>query len=499
MVFDSPMNSTPDSASTRFAAALQAMPVIAILRGLTARDAVPVVQALHDEGLRIAEVPLNSPKPFETIRLLVERFGDRMVIGAGTVTSVDAVRELAATGASLCVCPNTDVAVIRAATTAGLVVVPGYQTPSEAFAALAAGARTLKLFPAGGREPELAALRAVLPPGVRLVAVGGATPNELAAVLAAGADGVGVGSDLYRPGDDADKVRLRARAWREAFANTRSAPSVELCWNPEASIGEGPLWRASDASICWVDPVQCRLLRYPLGQGRGVALALEAPVYSLVDTPAGQLVGGLEDGVALIDEETGRLRRMASAALEPGYRFNDMTSDSSGGLWAGAMHKGLLATRGALYFSAGVDAPWRRVADCLGVPNGLAFDKEERTLYMIDTLARHLLAFPVDHDRGEVGSPVIVTDFLGIPGKPDGMAVGPDGALWVAMWGGGRVVRVGPGGTIEQQIVLPTPQVSSLCFGGDGDMWATTSRMRLTQAQLAPASGAGALFRIRPG
>ena len=488
-----------DSAATRFASALQAMPVIAILRGLTARDAVAVVQALHDEGVRIAEVPLNSPHPFETIRLLVERFGDRMVIGAGTVTSVEAVHELAATGASLCVCPNTDVAVIRAAVAAGLVAVPGYQTPSEAFAALAAGARTLKLFPAAGREAELGALRAVLPPGTRLVAVGGATPDDLAAVLAVGADGVGVGSDLYRPGDDANKVRQRTRAWRAACTAARSAPSVERCWNPAASIGEGPLWRASDASICWVDPVQRRLLRYPVRNDGGVDLPLEAPVYSLVDTPAGQLVGGLEDGVALIDEETGRVRRMSSADLEPGCRFNDMTGDSSGGLWAGAMHKGLLATRGALYFSPDIGAPWRQVADGLGVPNGLAFDKDERTLYMIDTLARTLLAFPVDRHRAGLGEPTVVSDFLGVPGKPDGMAISPDGALWVAMWGGGRVVRVGSGGAIEQQISLPTPQISSLCFSGDGDMWVTTSRMRLTQAQLAASSGAGALFRIRFG
>jgi Entner-Doudoroff aldolase len=481
----------------RFDAALAAMPVVAILRGLVPEDALEVVQALHDEGVRVAEVPLNSPRPFETIRLLVERFGERMCIGAGTVTTVEAVRALAATGASLCVCPNTDVAVIRAAVAAGLVVVPGYQTPSEAFTALAAGARHLKLFPAAGRESEIASLRAVLPPRVRILAVGGARPQDLPAILRAGADGVGVGWDLYRPGDDAVQVRLRAQAWRHGWARAQRAPTVEVCWNPEALVGEGPVWCAADASLRWVDPVRRRLLSYRAAAGTGGEQALDKAVCSLVVGPSGELIGALEDGAALIDANGGCRRRGSVALPGIGCRFNDMTADSRGNLWAGSMHRGLLAGRGALFRAAGVEGAWRQVAEGLGVPNGLAFDAEERTLYVVDTLARHLLAFPADVRGGSLGPPTIVTDFLDVPGKPDGLAIGPDGAPWVAMWGGGRVVRVGPGGAIEQQVALPAVQASSLCFDPDGDLWVTTSRMRLSEAQLASSPAAGALLRIR--
>jgi Entner-Doudoroff aldolase len=491
------MPSAIDKSVRRFEAALAAMPIVAILRGLSPEAASDVVQALYDEGVRIAEVPLNSPRPFETIRLLVERFGDRMVVGAGTVTRVESVRELASTGAALCVCPNTDVEVIQAAVAAGLVAMPGYQTPSEAFAALAAGARHLKMFPAAGREAEIAALRAVLPEGVRLIAVGGSRPQDLAGLLHAGADGAGVGSDLYRPGDDAGQVRLRARAWRQAWAGTQRAPTVHACWNPEAAIGEGPVWRAWDESICWVDPIGRRLLKYRVASGVGSEQSLDEPVCSLAVTPSGELIGALEDGAVLIEGHGGCRRRGTVASPGAGCRFNDMTCDSRGALWAGSMHRGLLAGRGALFRAPSVEGPWRQVADGLGVPNGLAFDADERTLYVVDTLARHLLAFPVDARGASLGQPTIVTDFLDVPGKPDGMAIGRDGALWVAMWGGGRVLRVGRGGAIEQQIVLPTPQVSSLCVGADDNLWVTTSRMRLSQAQLASSPGAGALFRVR--
>ncbi|HEY4079741.1 MAG TPA: 2-dehydro-3-deoxy-6-phosphogalactonate aldolase [Burkholderiaceae bacterium] len=484
------------AALSRFDAALRELPVIAILRGITPEAAVEVVQALHDEGIRIAEVPLNSPRPFETIALLVRHFGSRMVLGAGTVTRVEQVRELAATGALLCVSPNTDPAVIREAIALGLVALPGYQTPSEAFAALAAGARHLKLFPAAGREADIAALRAVLPADAQLIAVGGATPANVAGYFAAGATALGVGSDLYKPGASAEQVRQRARVWVRACGAARDAPVVELCWNPIAMIGEGPVWRTADASLLWVDPVRSKLMRYAAAEQQGREVALDTAVSALVTTSDGKLLGCFENGLAEIDADTGEVRRGATAVLDAGCRFNDLTIDSHGGLWIGVMHKGLLAGRGSLYHAPGVDGPLRRVSTGLGVPNGMAFDAAERTLYLIDTLSRHLLAFPVDTTAGALGEPVIVTDFLGLPGKPDGMTMAPDGSLWVAMWGGGCVLRLAPNGAVERQIAVPAQHVSSLCFGAEGELWVSTSRMRLSEAQLAASSGAGALFRI---
>ena len=486
-----------ESAITRFDAALREQPVIAILRGVTPEEAVDVVQALYDEGIRVAEVPLNSPRPFESIALLVQSFGSRMVIGAGTVISVTQVRELAATGALLCVSPNMNPEVIREAVALGLVALPGYQTPSEAFAALAAGARHLKLFPAAGREADISALRAVLPADVQLIAVGGATPANVATYFTAGAMALGVGSDLYKPGATAETVRQRAGAWAQACKAARSAPSVELAWHAGAMIGEGPVWRESDASLIWVDPVRGKLMRYATAERRGFEVALDTSVSALVVTHDGRLIGCFEDGVGEVNAITGRVRRGATVSLDAGCRFNDMTIDSRGGLWVGTMHKGLLASRCALYYAPSVDGPLRRVATGLGVTNGLAFDAAERTLHMIDTLSRHLLAFPVNIAEGSLGEPIIVTDFLGLSGKPDGMTIGPDGSFWVAMWGGGCVLRIGPSGAPEQQIALPAPHISSLCFGAEGELWVTTSRMRMSAAQLSAAGSAGALFRIR--
>lgn len=486
-----------ENAITRFNEALREQPIIAILRGLTPEAAVAVVQALYDEGIRVAEVPLNSARPFASIALLVQHFGSRMVIGAGTVMSVEQVRELAATGAMLCVSPNTDPDVIREAVALGLVALPGYQTPSEAFAALAAGARHLKLFPAAGRQADIAALRAVLPTDVQLIAVGGATPVNAAGYFAAGAVALGVGSDLYKAGASTEAVRLRAHAWVRACEAVRSAPSAQLEWHPGAMIGEGPVWRASDASLIWVDPVRGKLLRYATVEGQGFEVTLDTPVSALVLTSDDRLVGCFEDGVGEVDAVTGKVRRGATASLDAGCRFNDMTIDSHGGLWVGTMHKGLLATRGAIYYAASVEEPLRPVATGLGVTNGLAFDATEHKLYMIDTLSRHLLAFAVDTAEGTLGEPVIVTDFLDLPGKPDGMTIGPDGSFWVAMWGGACVLRLGANGAVEQQISLPAAHISSLCFGADGDLWVTSSRMRLSAAQLSAASSSGALFRVR--
>jgi len=482
-----------DLALGRLDAALDELPLIAILRGLRPDDAEDVVQALFDEGFRVAEVPLNSPDPFTTIARLVKRFGDRMVIGAGTVTDVGAVRALTATGATLCVAPNTDAAVIRAAVDAGLAPVPGYATPSEAFAALAAGAWHLKLFSAAGREADIAALRAVLPRGVKVLAVGGARPGDLASLIDAGAAGAGIGSDLYRAGDTAEQVRLRARAWRDAWLAVRSLPTAELCWNPLAQIGEGPVRRGG--VLNWVDPVRRRLFAWR-GQA-GQELAMSDTVYSLAALPDGRLAGALEDGLAIVDDRTGEVQRLASVALGEGCRFNDMVVDAQGGLWIGAMHKGLLAGRGSLYHAPAVDGPLRLVAEGLGVPNGMAFDADGATLFMIDTLSRHLLAFPVGD--GRLGPPVIVTDFLDLPGKPDGMDIAPDGSLWVAMWGSGRVLRVARNGAVEQEVRLPVVHASSVCTGAQGELWVTTSRARQTEAQLARTPGAGGLFRIRFG
>jgi len=483
---------TLDQAYEALKARLDAMPAIAILRGLPTRDAIDVVQALFDAGIRVAEVPLNSPDPFDTIALLVREFGDRMSIGAGTVLTLEDVARLAASGCRLCVSPNTNVEVIRASVQHGMVPLPGYSTPSEAFAAIAAGARMLKAFPAGDVERTLPALRAVLPKDVQVIAVGGVTPMAVPSLFAAGAYGFGIGSDLYRPGRSAAEVGARAREWVDAISRGRRAVPRLLC-NPEATIGESPLV-CDDGSVLWVDPTAPRMLRWDGHECRSIPLG--EPVWSLGRLQDGALVGNGETHFVHIEPDLATLRSGREIDVGAGCRLNDMTVDSRGGLWAGSMHRGVLGGRGALFHAPAWDAPVRRVAEGLGVANGMAFSQEERTLFVVDTLARTLLAYPADVDAGTLGEPVIVTDFLGIPGKPDGLAIDPQGRLWAAMWGGGCIVRLADNGACVETIPLPAPHVGSLCFDKSGTCYVTTARVRMSSQVLAAQPSAGGLFAI---
>ena len=193
-------------------------PLIAIIRGVTPDEAEPIGRALIASGIRIIEVPLNSPEPLESIRRLAIAFGDRALIGAGTVLTAGQVSEVAEAGGRIIVSPSTDAAVIAASAKAGLVSSPGYFTPSEAFTALQAGAHALKLFPAEAASPAVVkAQRAVLPKEVPLIVVGGVTPESMAAWRAAGADGFGLGGGLYRAGQTADETAAKARTYVAAL------------------------------------------------------------------------------------------------------------------------------------------------------------------------------------------------------------------------------------------------------------------------------------------
>ena len=208
---------TDAAARRRLAEALQRLSLVAILRGITPAEALPVGQALVDAGWAIIEVPLNSPQPLASIAALARVF-PQVLVGAGTVLDVDQVRAVADAGAGLVVSPNTDVDVIFEATRRGLVCLPGVATPTEALAALAAGAHGLKLFPAEMLSPPvLRALRAVLPPGTLMLPVGGITPENMGAYRAAGAAGCGIGSALYKPGRTVVEVAAQARRFATAW------------------------------------------------------------------------------------------------------------------------------------------------------------------------------------------------------------------------------------------------------------------------------------------
>ena len=196
--------------------------LIAILRGVQPHEVVAIGQALYDAGFRIIEVPLNSPDPLTSIRALRNALSADCLVGAGTVLSVQAVADVVAAGGQIVVMPHSDPAVIRAARAAGVACAPGVATLTEAYAALAAGANMLKLFPAESLPPHvLKAWRAVITPPMALVPVGGIVPEAIATYAAAGASGFGLGSALYRPGDSAADVARQAalfvRAWQASY------------------------------------------------------------------------------------------------------------------------------------------------------------------------------------------------------------------------------------------------------------------------------------------
>lgn len=202
---------------------LDRLPFVAILRGVTPEDVVGVSTALVDAGFAMIEVPLNSPRPLESIERLGAKFGEEILIGAGTVMTPAQVKEIAAARGRLIVMPHGDAEVIRAAKAAGLACIPGIATPTEGFAALANGADALKLFPAELLTPAvLKSMRAVFPSATRFLPVGGITPDNMASYVAAGAAGFGLGGALYRRGDDATRVAANARDFVAAWKRLRS-------------------------------------------------------------------------------------------------------------------------------------------------------------------------------------------------------------------------------------------------------------------------------------
>jgi len=199
--------------------ALAELPLVAILRGLAPENALAIGQVLIDAGFRIIEVPLNSPRPFESIKILAKAFGPRALVGAGTVLRTEDVARVKDAGGRLIVMPHGDTAIVREAKRQGVVCVPGVATPTEGFAALGAGADGLKMFPAEAMPPVVVkAWRAVFPPETLLLPVGGIAPERMAAYFAAGASGFGLGSALFAPNMMPAAVRERAQAFLTALS-----------------------------------------------------------------------------------------------------------------------------------------------------------------------------------------------------------------------------------------------------------------------------------------
>ena len=198
--------------------------LIAILRGLHPQEAQAIGKVLYDEGFRTLEVPLNSPQPYDSIRILRDSLPADCLVGAGTVLTPEQVEQVKAAGGQVIVMPHSDPKVLRAAKAAGLYLAPGVATPTEAFAALAEGADVLKMFPAEQMGPAVVkAWLAVLPAGTRLIPVGGITPDNMQVFLDAGVAGFGLGSGLFKPGLTPQEVGVRAKAYMNAWNTQRHA------------------------------------------------------------------------------------------------------------------------------------------------------------------------------------------------------------------------------------------------------------------------------------
>jgi len=203
--------------------------VIAILRGIRPNEVESIGNALEEAGVSIIEVPLNSPDPLQSIGILARVFGDRMLVGAGTLTDPAQVTEVARAGGRLIVTPHAELSVVRAAKQAGLFAVPGFFNPTEAFALLQAGADAIKLFPAEILGPSmLKALKAVLPKDTLVIPVGGIDKQSIAAWMAAGASAFGAGSSIYRPGDDAKTVKQKATVLIDAIRSQKDSDRFQV-------------------------------------------------------------------------------------------------------------------------------------------------------------------------------------------------------------------------------------------------------------------------------
>lgn len=201
---------------------VETMPLVSVLRGIQPNEALDIAGALIQAGFLCVEVTLNSPQPFESIKKMADTFGDQAIIGAGTVLSVDHVNQVADAGGRIIVMPHTDVAVIRAAKKRGLYCLPGVCTPSDAFAAIDAGADGLKLFPAElAQPPVLKAMRAVLPKTLPVLPTGSINAENMAGYLRVGANGFGLGSVVYKPGDTAETVMQKAQDMILSFKESK--------------------------------------------------------------------------------------------------------------------------------------------------------------------------------------------------------------------------------------------------------------------------------------
>ena len=272
-------------------------------------------------------------------------------------------------------------------------------------------------------------------------------------------------------------------------------------WAAGATLGEGAMWSADEQALYWLDILQPRIFRYdPLTRAQAV-FPMPEPIGSIAQRRRGGLVAGMRSGFHLIDLAEGRVTPIGNPEPDrPGNRFNDGKVDPAGRFWAGTVEFNCVEPTGAFY-RLDADHRWHRMDDGYIVTNGPAFSPDGRTLYHADSERHVVYAYDLDLASGAIANrrPFIRFADDGSDGVPDGMTVDRDGHLWVAHWGGFRVSRFRPDGTLDHAIPVPAPHVSSCAFGGPGltTLYVTTARSGLSDAALQQHSLSGGLFEIR--
>jgi sugar lactone lactonase YvrE len=275
---------------------------------------------------------------------------------------------------------------------------------------------------------------------------------------------------------------------------------VELVLDAKAELAEGPCWLADRERLLWVDIKAGHVHLFDPATGSDRFVEVGQPVGAAVPADDGRLALAVRDGFAMLDLETGRTEPVADVEREvPGNRMNDGKCDSAGRFWAGTMATPSRRGQGALYRLEAGRGVERMVGE-VGISNGLGWSPDDRLMYYIDTLEGRVDVFDFDAGTGSIANrrPFAVIER---PGHPDGMTMDADGGLWVALWGGGRVVHYLPDGTLRETIEIPVAQPSSCAFGGPDlrDLYITSAWQDLTPDQRRDQPAAGGLFRCRPG
>jgi sugar lactone lactonase YvrE len=278
------------------------------------------------------------------------------------------------------------------------------------------------------------------------------------------------------------------------------AQDAVCIWAAGATLGEGALWSAEEQALYWVDILQPRILRYDPATGAKAEWPMPEPIGFIALRRRGGLVAGLRSGFHLIDLPEGRVTPIGNPEPDrTGNRFNDGKVDPMGRLWAGTVEMGCAEPTGAFY-RLDPDHRWHRMDDGYIVTNGPAFSPDGSILYEADSERRVVYAYDLDLAGGAISNrrPFVIFADDGTDGVPDGMTVDRDGHLWVAHWGGGRVSRFRPDGTLDHAIPIPAPHVTSCTFGGPGltTLYVTCARSGMSEAALQQYPLAGGVFAI---